>query len=70
MNRGNPGYVVKFVNWFINSTKFNNIVFLKNIFYLTIFFKINHTIILRYFSNTNTMLGYFLVVGFMENLWK
>jgi hypothetical protein len=69
MNRGNPCYLVKFVNWFINSTKFNNIVFL-NIFYLTIFFKINHTIMLRYFSNTNTMLGYFLVVGFMENLWK
>jgi hypothetical protein len=70
MNRGNPGYLVKFVNWFINSTKFNNIVFLKTIFYLTIFFKINHIIMLRYFSNTNTMLGYFLVVGFMENLWK
>jgi len=70
MNRGNPGYLVKFVNWFINSTKFNNIVFFKTIFYLTIFLKINHIIMLRYFSNTNTMLGYFLVVGFMENLWK
>jgi hypothetical protein len=54
MNQGNPGYLVKFVNWFIDSTKFNNFVFLK------IFFKkINHTTILRYFSNSNMMLGYF-----------
>jgi hypothetical protein len=63
MNRGNPGYLAKFVNQFINSSKFNNIIFLKIIFYLTIFFKINHTIILRYFSNTNTMLDFFFDIG-------
>jgi hypothetical protein len=38
MNRGKQGYFAKLVNRVVDFTKFNNLVFFKIIFYLTIFF--------------------------------
>jgi hypothetical protein len=60
-NRSNLGYHANLANQVIDSTKLDNLVFLKPFFYLTIFKKkkIDHIIMLWYFFDTNPILRYF-----------
>jgi len=61
-NQENHSYLVKLVNPVIDSTKFINLVSFNYFLFNYTFKKINHTVMMRYFSDTNLMLRFFLIL--------